>query len=584
MVWDDSKSTGDQLTAAEYNAMVADQILRLLKSLFDANTILKADSDNTPVALTLDEQRILGRITAGSITGLTAAQIRTLINVEDGATKYPDTGEQAFLDADHTKLNGIESGADVTDAVNVASSIHGVAAKATPVNADEIGLIDSAAANVLKKLTWANLKATLKTYFDTLYNMYSHPATRQCSTGDWAWGSISGKPSTYPPDAHTLASHSTKAHSELTGIGTSDHHVKTGNNEVTGLLQQGLIAARPAAGTIGKLYYATDEGILYRDTGAAWEEKARAEASTRLAQLSEKAHSSLTGIGSSDHHTLYSHPSAPPCRASTAAQTGHATAAQIAKLNAIESGATADQTKADIDGLAINAGQVDGIEGAEIFKKDGSVKATADFDMDNHGIGGISGLQKYGDDSFLPIYGGLSAPSRVNIHGKDYPTAGKAGRIYFPVTNAAKDGIEDAGYFEGCTDTPFLVLLHGLKTGVLTERVADAGIAIDGCTIKDGATRMAVTTKTAAHTALATDYLILCDCTAGAITISLPTAVGITGKEYIIKKIDAGANAVTIDPNGVETIDGAATKTAPNQWNYGRFVSNGSNWMTVGAG
>jgi hypothetical protein len=30
------------------------------------------------------------------------------------ATKYPDTGEQAFLDADHTKLNGIDSGADVT--------------------------------------------------------------------------------------------------------------------------------------------------------------------------------------------------------------------------------------------------------------------------------------------------------------------------------------------------------------------------------------------------------------------------------------------------------------------------------------
>ena len=41
--------------------------------------------------------------------------------------------------------------------------------KTTPADADEIGLIDSAASYVLKKLTWANLKATLKTYFDTLY-------------------------------------------------------------------------------------------------------------------------------------------------------------------------------------------------------------------------------------------------------------------------------------------------------------------------------------------------------------------------------------------------------------------------------
>ncbi|MBW2648962.1 MAG: hypothetical protein JRC53_03960 [Deltaproteobacteria bacterium] len=82
----------------------------------------------------------------------------------------------------------------------------------------------------------------------------------------------------------------------------SAHHTKTGDNEVYGLLAQGLVSARPAAGIDGRLYYATDEGILYRDTGAAWEEKARAETSIRLAQLSERAHSSLTGIGANDHH------------------------------------------------------------------------------------------------------------------------------------------------------------------------------------------------------------------------------------------------------------------------------------------
>lgn len=47
--------------------------------------------------------------------------------------------------------------------------INGATAKATPVDADMLPLMDSAAANVVKKLSWANVKATLKTYFDTLY-------------------------------------------------------------------------------------------------------------------------------------------------------------------------------------------------------------------------------------------------------------------------------------------------------------------------------------------------------------------------------------------------------------------------------
>jgi len=68
-----------------------------------------------------------------------------------------------------TKLDGIEAAADVTDAGNVGSAIHGATAKTTPVDADTTALIDSAASNVLKKVTWANVKATLKTYFDGIY-------------------------------------------------------------------------------------------------------------------------------------------------------------------------------------------------------------------------------------------------------------------------------------------------------------------------------------------------------------------------------------------------------------------------------
>ncbi len=35
-------------------------------------------------------------------------------------------------------------------------------------------------------------------------------------------------------------------------------------------IQEGLLASRPPAGTSGRLYLATDQGILYRDDGTEW--------------------------------------------------------------------------------------------------------------------------------------------------------------------------------------------------------------------------------------------------------------------------------------------------------------------------
>jgi len=55
-------------------------------TIFDAHTILAAAADNTPAALTVGEQTLVGRITGGNIAALTASQIRTLVNVADGST------------------------------------------------------------------------------------------------------------------------------------------------------------------------------------------------------------------------------------------------------------------------------------------------------------------------------------------------------------------------------------------------------------------------------------------------------------------------------------------------------------------
>lgn len=84
------------------------------------------------------------------------------------------------------------------------------------------------------------------------------------------------------------------------------------------------------------------------------------------------------------------------------------------------------------------------------------------------------------------------------------------------------------------------------------------------------------------YTVLSTDYLILVDASSAAVTVNLPTAVGIEGKQYIIKKTDTSlSNGVTVDASTTETIDGALTKTLRTQNESIKLVSDGANWQLI---
>lgn len=130
-------------------------------------------------------------------------------------------------------------------------------------------------------------------------------------------------------------------------------------------------------------------------------------------------------------------------------------------------------------------------------------------------------------------------------------------------------------------------VLNGTGTGTSEWKTAptftdftnanhDHGDADDG-----GLTILAVVSKTTTYTATASDQVILCSASGGAWSLTLPTAVGITGKTYFIKKTDSSANAVTIDGNGTETIDGATTKAISTQYDAYTIVSDGANWHII---
>ena len=112
---------------------------------------------------------------------------------------------------------------------DVATQITAATAKTTPVDADNVGITDSAASYVLKKLSWASIKATLETYFDTLYAAASH--TQNASTitaGTFATGSF-----VFPNnlDINGQVSSPTHAKGNITGAVTidwNDGNIQTG--------------------------------------------------------------------------------------------------------------------------------------------------------------------------------------------------------------------------------------------------------------------------------------------------------------------------------------------------------------------
>lgn len=98
-----------------------------------------------------------------------------------------------------------------------------------------------------------------------------------------------------------------------------------------------------------------------------------------------------------------------------------------------------------------------------------------------------------------------------------------------------------------------------ITTGNLTKQILD------------------VTAKTANYTLTTTDRLIFVDATAGDVTISVPAASSNEGIVWTIKKIDSSANAVIIDPDGSETIDGDSSYSLTQENQVVSFTSDNSN-------
>lgn len=227
------------------------------------------------------------RVFSGNVTNLST--VRYLIENADGSEW--EVGEGIYTSSGNTlSRNTIfassNSGAIVdfssgTKSVSVvitaadfsggiAEDIHAATEKTTPSDADELGLIDSAASYVLKRLTWTNVKATLKTYFDTLYQ----PIVRTNTITSHATPSINvGTTDIFTITA--LAEAITSMTTNLTGTPVNGQKltIRIKDNGTARAITWGASfasrgATLPTTTVLGKYLYV---GFIYNSTASVWD-------------------------------------------------------------------------------------------------------------------------------------------------------------------------------------------------------------------------------------------------------------------------------------------------------------------------
>lgn len=119
---------------------------------------------------------------------VTDAQLNVLQN-----TSGSNTGDQLNITGNAGTATQLQSARNIdgisfngsVDITVVAPATHAATNKTTPVDADEVPLVNSASSNTLARVTWANIKATLNTYFSTLFQPANSSAAISGTVIDW---------------------------------------------------------------------------------------------------------------------------------------------------------------------------------------------------------------------------------------------------------------------------------------------------------------------------------------------------------------------------------------------------------------
>lgn len=261
---------------------------------------------------------------------------------------------------------------------------------------------------------------------------------------------------------------------------------------------------------------------------------------------------------------------------------------------------------------------IGGVTGNSLYKWNGSAWSAVTtgvndgiYAMDTDGIilliGGVfttaggytaNRIAVYNTVNFYTLTTGLNAAVRaVAIYGLDYYVGGTfttAGGKTIPSMAAYLTTLESvnnyleqsaygsfnmAGAIHGATAKSAFVDADevGFWDSVSSKLRKITWANIKATLIASGLT-LAYVAKTANYTIATTDTVI--DCTSNSFDLTLPTAVGISGKVYYLK--NSGTGTITLKTTSSQTIDGQASGAITLiQYESYTVQSNGANWIII---
>jgi hypothetical protein len=117
----------------------------------------------------------------------------------------------------------------------------------------------------------------------------------------------------------------------------------------------------------------------------------------------------------------------------------------------------------------------------------------------------------------------------------------------------------------------------GTTRGLYINPTLTAAADFRGIDVVNGSVVLPYRAVTTTTTILQNNHIV--DCTSGTFNLTLPTAVGMSGKIFVVK--NSGTGVITLNTTSSQLIDGTTTKTLSSQYSGYQLVSDNANWKII---